>query len=48
MDVDLEELVMRYDATDDTSHLLAVGRVGGGGMCAEGGLDMRGNMCGHR
>ena len=41
MDVDLEEMAMRYDATGDTSHLLAVGRVGGGGMSAEGGLDMR-------
>ena len=37
MDVDLEEMAMRYDTTGDTS----VGRVGGGGMSAEGGLDMR-------
>ena len=41
MDVDLEEMAMRYDATGDASHLLSVGRVGGGGMSAEGGLDMR-------
>ena len=41
MDLELEEMAMRYDATGDTSHLSAVGHVGGGGMYAEGCLDMR-------
>ena len=41
MDLELEEMTMRYDATGDTSHLSGIGHVVGGGMYAEGCLDRR-------